>query len=100
MNYLTFPFGKYKGVELERLPTSYIAWVLDNVELTPQLQEDLITVFLDRYAPQLGAITMPEHSLVKSLYRSLCKKYHPDHGGSVEAMQALNEFYQILSDHI
>ena len=30
---------------------------------------------------------------VKSLYRKLAFKFHPDHGGDLEEMKKLNEWY-------
>lgn len=39
---MIMPFGKYKGEKLENLPTSYIEWVLANVEdLNWRLEEEL-----------------------------------------------------------
>lgn len=37
-----------------------------------------------------------ENGNAKRIYRDLALKYHPDRGGSKEAMQAVNEFYQAL----
>ena len=43
-----------------------------------------------------GCSTVAE---IKSLYKTLAFKYHPDHGGSTEMMQALNNAYeQALKD--
>lgn len=35
---------------------------------------------------------------IKNAYRGLSKKYHPDHGGSVESFMAIKKAYDILSD--
>ncbi len=35
--------------------------------------------------------------LIRQTYRELAMKYHPDRKGSTEAMQALNDFYQVLT---
>jgi hypothetical protein len=42
---------------------------------------------------------MPE-DLLKSVYRRMTKKWHPDAGGHVRAMQAVNDFYHTLVDEI
>lgn len=36
------PFGKYKGQNVEDLPTDYIEWCLENIErLSPSLQKEM-----------------------------------------------------------
>jgi hypothetical protein len=39
------PFGKYAGRKLNRLPNSYIKWLLENCDLSQRLRDDLIAVF-------------------------------------------------------
>lgn len=36
---------------------------------------------------------------IKEAYRKLSRKWHPDHQGDVEQMQALNDAYQTLMDY-
>jgi len=36
----------------------------------------------------------------KKAYRKIAKKYHPDHGGSKEKMQEINEIYDIIMNKI
>lgn len=36
--------------------------------------------------------------VIKAAYQALMKKYHPDHGGTKEQAQELNEAYETLSD--
>lgn len=38
---LRMPFGKYKGELLENVPTDYIEWCLENMELNPSLQREM-----------------------------------------------------------
>jgi len=35
------PFGKYKGEELEDLPTDYMEWCLRELDLRPALAEEM-----------------------------------------------------------
>ena len=35
---------------------------------------------------------------VRMLFRNLALKYHPDRGGSPEAMRALNEFHEHVQE--
>ncbi len=37
--------------------------------------------------------------LIKKAYRAACSKYHPDKGGSLEMMQAVNMAYDVLKDY-
>ena len=38
---MTMPFGKYKGENIEDLPSDYITWVLTNTSVGPKLQKCL-----------------------------------------------------------
>ena len=40
-----------------------------------------------------------EEKEIKEIYKTLSKKYHPDLGGSLEMMQALNEAFEILKSN-
>ena len=44
MEYLVFPFGKYKGEKLEDLPSTYIVLALEKFELPDELKETLIFI--------------------------------------------------------
>jgi hypothetical protein len=45
----------------------------------------------------LGGDVTPE--MIKTAYRRASSKYHPDKGGSVEMMQAVNQAYESLKDY-
>lgn len=49
MNYLVFPFGKYKGVKLKDLPSTYIVLVLEKYELPEELVKELRYILLGRF---------------------------------------------------
>lgn len=38
---MKMPFGKYKGEDLEDLPTDYIDWLLTECDLLPDLEAEL-----------------------------------------------------------
>lgn len=48
MEYLVFPFGKYKGTKLEELPSTYIVLALEKFDLPIELQTKLIFTILGR----------------------------------------------------
>lgn len=95
-------FGKYKGVELEEIPTEYLEWVVGNVERINPYVLAAIKDELDIRRPSLfkkSTKQAPELLTKTSLvYKTLSKKYHPDVGGNTQAMQALNEFYENLKE--
>jgi len=48
MYYEVFPFGKYKGVKLKDLPSTYIVLVLEQFELPIELKDELGKILLGR----------------------------------------------------
>jgi hypothetical protein len=49
MYYEVFPFGKYKGVKLTELPSTYIVLSLEKFELPDELQDELSKILLGRF---------------------------------------------------
>src|SRR5437763_12640588 len=112
MSSLKMTFGKYKGKRLSKLPTDYLVWCRDKCdnltdELRKAIEEELAT--RDDAPPQEEpaadeaggeqAVKVPKVSPlgqslggdVRMLFRNLALKYHPDRGGSPEAMPAPNQ---------
>lgn len=48
MNYEVFPFGKYKGVKLNELPSTYIVLALESFALPVELSDELYRIMLGR----------------------------------------------------
>lgn len=48
MEYLVFPFGKYKGVKLKDLPSTYIVLALEKFDLPNELESELYFIALGR----------------------------------------------------
>lgn len=48
MEYLVFPFGKYKGEKLTDLPSTYIVLALEKFELPEQLTTELRMILYGR----------------------------------------------------
>jgi preprotein translocase subunit Sec63 len=94
---MKMPFGKYKGEWVEDLPESYLLWLIENVSLREPLRA-AVWEALEGQGPEPDFLPQPQ--TVKSIYRRLSLKYHPDRGGSTEAQQALNEFYEALTEKI
>lgn len=99
MNYEKFPFGKYKGTPIEKLPLTYIVYALQEFELPIELQDRLKIVLYDYF--NMGELFLDFKCEIKIIdiektYKEIAKKYHPDMGGSLEAMQGINEFREKL----
>ena len=104
-------FGKFNGTEIEELPGSYIWWLLgqDFVYYKPvllsYLQQEAISRWPERLPTKIikEIVTEPAKQInikadVQGIFRKLAMKYHPDHGGSNLAMQALNEFRELITN--
>lgn len=48
MNYEVFPFGKYKGVKLKDLPSTYIVLALESFALPEELNKELHLIIYGR----------------------------------------------------
>jgi hypothetical protein len=93
------PFGRYRNRELWELPLSYLEW-LTTIELEPMLRHSVETELRRRgqhhYQPRPE--TTPDHRLplgpiLTSWFAEMSIRFHPDRGGSNEAMAALNVAY-------
>ena len=87
-------FGKYRGYEIEDIPIEYLEWLAANVELRGNLRIKVVEILLNRKLEEYPFNIEP--SDLRAIYHRLAMKWHPDRGGSQEAMQAINEFYEQL----
>jgi Putative quorum-sensing-regulated virulence factor len=103
---MRMPFGKYKGSRLEDVPLEYISWLIDQDFLRDPLRSAVEEEYDRRTNPEdddedPGPIPIPVNlNLVEELlnvgFRVLSKKYHPDLGGSHQAMTELNHCIEWL----
>jgi hypothetical protein len=101
------PFGKFRGVPLSEVPTSYLRWALENIALKYGLDGEIRHELRNRAAREAfeRSIPMPKGlqitvalKLVEAGRRTLAKAHHPDLGGSTEAMQTVNQVADALSE--
>jgi hypothetical protein len=92
---MNMPFGKFKGVPVDELPEAYLTWLWSKVDLREPLRSAVARVLFPECGP-VDEPAMPDKDLLRSVYRRMACKWHPDHGGTNAAMQALNEFYTEL----
>ena len=60
MYYEVFPFGKYKGVKLKELPSTYIVFALEQFELPNEMNSELGRILLGRFSIFSGVKKMIE----------------------------------------
>jgi hypothetical protein len=99
------PFGKWKGHLVSTIPPSYLRWLLREVDnLDPQLRRAAEEVLRargepvddpePRYAPPADM-----RNSIKSWYREMAMKYHPDRTlDNGAAMSAINHGYERLKE--
>jgi hypothetical protein len=95
---MTMPFGKYAGHPLESIPLSYLSWVLNTcTNASPHLREEIrriLSAEVESSVKQQRALCSP--GLVSQWYRALSREFHPDKGGTHEAMKAVNRGRELL----
>ena len=93
MIYEKMPFGKHAGEYISDIPSNYLIYAFEKFSIPDELSEAIQAELLDRLQ-----LTHPDiiGARIIGVYKDLCKKYHPDVGGNVEAMKAINEFKTLL----
>lgn len=85
-------FGKYKGYDLHDVPENYLLWMIRN----SQERIDTFQNELQRRENELEANADFAVRIIKSGFRELSKKLHPDMGGSAAEFQELTAAYEKL----
>jgi hypothetical protein len=89
-------FGKFKGYEIEDVPTSYLAFLLDADFVNDEIKAECVEVINYRYSEFELSRKSIDKSIIDNVFKRLVMKHHPDKGGNHQAMVALNEFREIL----
>jgi hypothetical protein len=97
------PFGKYKGELLEHVPDDYLRWVLDNLtDLGFGLRRAIEVRLGIRPDPTKATSTgVPDilpriRSDIDTCYRRMCRRFHPDHGGTNDQQIVVNECFDAI----
>lgn len=96
---VTMPFGKHQDQPLNAIPTSYLRWLL-TIDLSEWL-EDAVRDELELRGIRDSSNTEEKRQPkldVSGWYRKLSLRFHPDRGGSKEAMQAVNVAKELLEE--
>jgi hypothetical protein len=112
---IRMPFGKHKGIVLENLPVDYLDWVLGWMDSEDSgwmsySRKRLFDAMEDEWdrrqsgtrpkevakSKMSAAARSLKSEFIKSGYRAMSLKYHPDKGGTSEQMIALKELKEAL----
>jgi hypothetical protein len=101
---LIFDFGKHRGAHVRDVPTDYLQWLLYGGKFTfrnPWMKEQVQAEYDrrvrregDRGASRGGPGLTADQ--IEAAYRSTARQWHPDRGGTTEAMQALADYRDML----
>ena len=98
MYYHRFDFGKHRGRFVDEVPTGYLRWCVEQCGcISPWLLAEAKEELRLRAGSAAAPAAVEFRGLIDSWYRGLVMKYHPDRGGSHEAMIAVNEMYERLN---
>lgn len=93
-------FGKHKGSHVRDVPTDYLQWLLHGGTFTFR-SEWMKAQVKAEYDRRLNGSSESNHGGltvdgVESVFRSLSRTWHPDRGGTTEAMQSLADMRDAL----
>lgn len=109
---MKMPFGKHKGTDLEDVPEDYLMWVLDRCDAAGPTLKQAIRQILGLEPEQeqarpppppgvpLGRVRAMVMEAVKKWHRTQATRNHPDRGGNVQVMQAINAVADELTREI
>jgi hypothetical protein len=99
-------FGKHKGRPVSEVPTDYLIWALNKCEC---LQWDYYATMRRAIRDELedrgfstasdqdeAAPTNDLQKALKTWFAEMSRRWHPDRGGSDQAMAAVNDGYERL----
>lgn len=97
---MRMPWGKYRDYNIEDIPSSYLIWLIESANCD---DIGILHESKDILAERLGLSEIKSdkpylNPQIKKIYRQMCHKYHPDHGGSNEQMRAIYDFYTKLNE--
>jgi hypothetical protein len=97
-------FGKFSGVPLAKVPSWYLVWALDNLrKLRPAVRRAIEQELrqrpdIEEVGDHEGAVVFNGEQLARTWLREMSRRWHPDRGGSTEAMQAVNDGFDLLNE--
>lgn len=97
-------FGKYRGEHISDVPSDYLQWAFEECDQLPRWVLEEIRRELDQRGRRARRTERPPEepskprahppvdwsTVITKWHREMSMRFHPDRGGSVEAMQAIN----------
>ncbi len=105
-------FGKYKGQMIANVPASYLHWLVRNAWNLTYAEKATLEAYLGvgQYSPDSATaeragkvgddLLADVKDAVSRCRRALAGKFHPDRGGSTEAMQWINDAMDTLTTEL
>ena len=94
---MRMPFGKYIDHLTSELPGDYLLWLWENCDLHGQLADAVWEEIEGRGLESSDREDMPSPGFDADRWRrKMGAEFHPDRGGSKEAMQAINRGYELI----
>ncbi len=92
-------FGKYQGLHISDVPSGYLQWCLRELKrLEPHLRaamRDELEYRRTGRTSEAGGKAQPPPTVIDAVitqwHRQLCLRWHPDRGGDVQVMAAIND---------
>jgi hypothetical protein len=99
------PWGRHRGADLADVPESYLQWALENAEAMSSTLREAIRARLGLPAEPpdteaVATVVAKVHDAVRDVHRAMAVRFHPDKGGSNEAMIAVNHMHDCLQSEL
>ena len=93
-----FYFGRHRDEPVDQVPTDYLRWCVRDVGgLKPWLRQAIEAELKRRDGSESPPPQPPDWpDVIRRWYLDLVARWHPDRGGTTEAMQAINDAHDLL----
>src|ERR1700719_2777709 len=106
---MRMPFGKHQGKLVADVPTSYLVWVVNECQNVRQGLRRAIESELEQRDWQSRGTPPPRTpgtstgdvlpaTIIRTWFREMSLRFHPDRGGATGAMKAINHAHERLKE--